>query len=133
MKLFVKLAHYGVRDSLLNWIRSFLSSRTQSTCEGHFSSTAPVTSGVPHGTVLGQLLFLVYINDLPSKVSSKDRLFADDCLLYRTFTTLADACQLQSDLENLQQWESDWQMHFNPDKFEVIRITTKWKQRTTPY
>ena len=66
-------------------------------------------------TALGPLLFLVYINDLSSKVSSKVRLFADDCLLYRIITTGADAFLLQSDLEKLQQWESDWKIHFNTD------------------
>ena len=133
-RLLAKLHHYGVRGQLLMWIRSFLSDRTQRVLvEGHFSSTAPLTSGVPQGTVLGPLLFLAYINDLPSRVTSKARLFADDCLLYRTITTEADSRQLQTDLDNLQQWESDCLMHFNPDKCEVIRITTKRKQRITPY
>ncbi|XP_062578982.1 uncharacterized protein LOC134240892 [Saccostrea cucullata] len=132
-RLLAKLDHYGVRGNLLNWIRSFLSGRTQKVLvEGHFSPTALVTSGVPQGTVLGPLL-LAYINDLPSRVRPKARLFADDCLLYRTITTEADARLHQMDLDNLQDWEIDWIMHFNPDKCEVIRITTKRKQRITPY
>jgi hypothetical protein len=91
------------------------------------SDTASVTSGVPQGTVLGPLLFLIYINDLPSKVNSTARLFADDCLLYRHIKTNDDTTSLQDDINDLQYWERDWQMHFNPDKCEVIRITTKGK------
>jgi hypothetical protein len=63
----------------------------------------------------------------PSKVNSTARLFADDCLLYRHIKTNEDTTSLQDDLNNLQDWERDWQMHINPDKCEVIRITTKRK------
>ena len=85
----------------------------------------PVVSGVPQGTVLGPLLFLLYINDLPQKVSSTARLFADDSLLYLQISSTADTAELQRDIDRLQQWEKDWQMSFNPSKCEVIRITTK--------
>lgn len=63
--------------------------------------------------------------------TSKARLFAD-CLLYSTITTEDDASHLQMDLENLQWWETDWLVHFNHNNCEVIRITTKGRQRTTP-
>ena len=125
-RLAVKLHHYGVRGKTLEWIRSFLADRTQQVVvDGETSKPANVSSGVPQGTVLGPLLFLVYINDLPSRVSSTSRLFADDCLLYRTINTEADTRSLQEDLDNLQKWEQDWMMSFNPDKCEVIRITNK--------
>ena len=81
-RLAIELDHYGIRGNLLQWINSFLANRTQQALvEGHTSSPAPVTSGVPQGTVLGPLLFLIYINDSPLKVSSTTRLFADDSLL----------------------------------------------------
>ena len=82
---------------------------------------------MPQGTVLGPLLFLAYINDLPSRVKATPRLFADDCFLYRIINSQKDAEALQDDLDALQQWEKDWLMSFNPDKFEVIRITKKRK------
>ena len=79
--------------------------------EGKSSDTNPVTSGVPQGTVLGPLLFLVYINDLPRCVhSSNTRLFADDCLIYKEIRTHQDAADLQSDLDALQRWEKQWLM-----------------------
>ena len=125
-RLLIKLEHYGVRGTTLQWIKSFLSNRTQKVViEGKSSSSAPVTSGVPQGTVLGPLLFLAYINDLPSKVHAKARLFADDCLLYHRIKTDEDAESLQDDLNKLQDWEADWKRHFNPDKCELIRITNK--------
>ena len=102
----------------IHWTgQSFLSNRTQEVVlEGKRSFTAAVTSGVPQGTVLGPILFLCYINDLPDQVSSTARLFADDCLLYRNINATADADTLQDDIDRLQKWEADWLMEFNPDK-----------------
>ena len=110
-RLASKLHHYGIRGRTLSWIQSFLANRTQRVAvEGVMSDSAPVTSGVPQGTVLGPLLFLVYINDLPAQVKSKARLFADDCLLYRKICSPDDRAALQRDLDSLQRWERDWLM-----------------------
>ena len=72
-----------------------------------------VVSGVPQGTVLGPLLFLLHINDLPSVVSSKVRLFADDCLIYRNIKNKEDQMALQKDLNLLENWGNTWGMRFN--------------------
>ena len=81
---------------------------------------------MPQGTVLEPLLFLSYINDLPDVVrSSHTKLFADDCLLFKSITTDRDQQALQSDLSSLQQWEKDWQMEFNPWKCTAIRVMPK--------
>ena len=94
---------------------------------------ATVTSGVPQGSVLGHLLFLLYINDMPQKVDSISGFFADDTLLYRKMLTIHDSQILQDDIDKLQQWEKDWKMSFNPSKCEVIRITRKWKPIAATY
>ena len=133
-RLAAKLKYHGVRGKTLRWIECFLSGRTQQVVvEGDQSAPAPVTSGVPQGTVLGPLLFLVYINDLPQRVTATSRLFADDCLIYRNINNTADSDALQKDLDSLQDWEQRWQMSFNPDKCETIRITNKTSTTTKGY
>lgn len=127
-RLLLKLHHVGVRGMLLSWIRDFLTGRTQQVVlEGKKSNTSNVSSGVPQGTVLGPLLFLVFINDLPDVVTSEIRLFADDALLYRIIRSAVDVTALKDDLRRLQDWEKTWLMSFNPDKCEVLRVTNKKK------
>ena len=127
-RLLNKLHYYGIRGSTLSWIENFLSGRKQRVLvEGATSLEAEVTSGVPQGTVMGPLLFLVFINDLPDSVSSNVKLFADDCLLYRTINSIHDSIALQQDLTSLEQWEHSWQMAFHPQKCTTIRITRKRK------
>ena len=105
-RLLMKLHHYGVRGHLHDWIASFLLGRSQQVVlDGQASSASTVSSGVPQDTVLGPLLFLLFINDLPSSVTSTTKLFADDCLLYRRIKSPEDQVTLQKDLKSLQQWE----------------------------
>ena len=125
-RLLLKLQHYGVRGNILAWIRDFLSDRTQEVVlDGTTSTRCSVTSGVPQGTVLGPLLFLVYINDMPSCVQSPARLFADDCLVYKKIRSQDDCIALQEDLQKLQEWEERWLMQFHPEKCEVITISNR--------
>ena len=87
-KLAIKLHDYGIRGPALKWVKGFLDNRHQSVIvNGSSSEPIPVSSGVPQGSVLGPLLFLIYINDLPMNVNSKVRLFADDAALYLTIST----------------------------------------------
>ena len=82
---------------------------------------------------MGPLFFLLYINDMPGKVVSTSRLFADDSLLYRRIKTIQDTVILQEDLRKLEKWEADWQMEFNSYKCETIRTTRKWTPIKTSY
>ena len=125
-KLLGKLTHYGIHGHLHGWITNFLKCREQSVVvDGTHSSPVYVESGVPQGTVLGPILFLLHINDLPDHVTSSVRLFADDCLLYRPIRSQDDQHLLQEDINSLTQWCSDWGMSFNADKCEVMRVTRK--------
>ena len=128
-RLVLKLDYYGIRGSTLNWIGQFLSGRTQQVLvEGHLSKSAPVTSGVPQGTVLGPSLFLVYINDLPEGLTSVVRLFADDTIVYRSIRSENDSYALQEDLGKLELWEGTWQMGFNVDKCSILTISKRKRQ-----
>ncbi len=125
-RLLHKLESYGIRGSLHSWIKSFLTLRSMKVViDGEASSEAKVISGVPQGTVLGPLLFLCHINDLPERVTSLVRLFADDCLLYRTIRNTADSIALQEDLKNLEKWAADWGMKFNASKCYILSIRKK--------
>ena len=129
-----KLHQYGIRGNALSWIRAFLGNRSQMVViEGEESRSVPVSSGVPQGSVLGPILFLVFINDLPEKLSSQVRLFADDTAVYLTIGGLDDATVLQNDLDKLSLWESQWDMEFNPSKCQVVWVTTARKAINTVY
>ena len=101
----------GINEQIWLWIYNFLKSRKQSVVvDGKQSSLIDVVSGVPQGTVLGPLLFLLHFIDLPSVVSSKVRLFADDCLIYRNIKNKEDQIALQKDLHLLENWGNTWGM-----------------------
>ena len=102
-----KLFRYGIGV----WIDSFLCFRQQRVVvNGVKSDWAPVLSGVPQGTVLGPLLFSLYINDISSDIESEIRLFADDCVCYREFKDEVDTLKLQRDIDRLGSWARKWGM-----------------------
>ena len=125
-RLLNKLNFYGIRGNALNWIEAFLTGKApQVVVDGETSDLAPVTSGVPQGSVLGPILFLTFINDMPESVSSRCRLFADDSIIYREVIMERDCDILQEDLFKLEKWEKTWGMSFNPTKCNIIHISRK--------
>jgi hypothetical protein len=116
-----KLQHYGIIGKSVRWIQNWLANRKQSVViDGSTSDAVSVDSGVPQGSVLGPGLFLYYINDLQSRLTSTVRLFADDTIAYLTISNNNDAETLQKDLDKLGHWENEWSMKFHPDKCTVL-------------
>jgi hypothetical protein len=125
-RLLKKLKDYGIQGNLLDWIRSFLSNRRQQVVvNGARSTWRPVTSGVPQGSVLGPILFVVYINDLPEMAKSQIKLFADDTKLFRRVNDAEDCEELQEDIDALEEWSRKWLLRFHPDKCKVLRLGGK--------
>ena len=125
-KLLHKLDRYGIRGPIHKWLTNFPTKRkVQIVLEGEASGEATVDSGVSQGTVLGPLLFLCHINDLPEAVNSKVRLFADDCLLYRDINTPQDHITLQEDLRHLEDWAKKWGMCFSAQKCYILLSRSK--------
>ena len=122
-RLLGKLESYGIQGDTLNWIRSFLHDRTQQVVvNGSMSNIAPVISGIPQGTVLGPVLFVIYINDLLDDVSSDGLMFADDTKIFRQISSLEDALHLQDDLKKMEKWSDTWLLKFNAEKCHVLTL-----------
>lgn len=126
-KLMIKLKTFKIHPLVFSWIEDWLNNREFSvTVNTHVSSVRDVTSGVPQGSVLGPLLFLLFINDLPSVVrSSQIRLFADDALLFKKIETPLDAEDLQKDLTAVADWADTWQLSLNIKKCEACSISRR--------
>ena len=122
-RLLHKLEAYGINGEVLRWIKAFLTDREQTVCvNGEKSKSAPVLSGVPQGSVLGPLLFVLYINDLPEHVKSLVYLFADDTKIAHQVVKAEDAQQIKEDLLALSKWSSTWLLQFNADKCHVLTL-----------
>ena len=103
--LLLKLQNHGIKGQLLEWISDFLTTRRQRVViDGHSSSWSEVTSGVPQGSILGPLLFLVYINDFPLAVKCNCGLSAHDSILHRKVTSASDCEELQTELYSADDW-----------------------------
>ena len=124
-RLLVKLQNNGIKGNLLQWIRSFLSGRPQCVnVNGILSDWKDVISGVPQGSVIGPILFVIFINDMPDEVKeSVCKLFADDCKLYRNVSS-SGLNDLQKELLNLENWSTTWQLPFNATKCKVLHFGT---------
>jgi hypothetical protein len=121
IRLLKKVESHGITGNVLRWIKNWLKERRQRVCiEGIESSWRQVESGVPQGSVLGPVLFLIYINDLDSRILNLILKFADDTKLYGSVANDKERANLQKDLETLEKWSLDWQLPFNVDKCKVV-------------
>ena len=124
-RLLVKLKGVGISENVLNWIKAFLSNRFQCVrVEDQCSSWKPVKSGIPQGSVLGPILFVIFINDMPEAVKSMCLLFADDAKLFRNVNLREDTNTeiLQHDVDSLTTWSGKWQLPFNIGKCKVLHL-----------
>ena len=126
--LLQKLCNFGISGSLLNWCKDYLTNREQRVViEGLSSSWTVIPSGVPQGSLLGPLFFVIFISDLPNVVTAGNTiaLYADDCKTSRVINCQSDYQVFQSDLDNLYSWSQQNLMDFNVKKCKVMRITKK--------
>jgi len=125
-RLKLKLHSYGIDGSLSEWLSDFLASRTQSVVINSIcSDKINVTSGIPQGSVLSPLLFVIYINDLPDVVQSHIKIFADDTKIFRSIESSTDHIYMQEDLSLLSNWAKKWQLPFNVSKCNLIHYGGK--------
>ena len=124
-KLLAKLKSYGIGGPVLTWIESFLTNRKQRVIVNEAKSDwAKVTSGVPQGSVLGPLLFVVFINDLPEVIDEDSTMYmyADDTKLYRHIRAIDDTEVAQSDIDAMDEWGEEWGMFFHPSKCHALKL-----------
>ena len=130
-----KLRNYNIGGSLLQWFTSYLHDCQQRvTTLGATSSQKPVCSGVPQGSILGPILFLLYVNDLPDALTNSTvACFADDTKIFRRIDFITDAILLQDDLNNLESWSKTSGLMFNEEKCKSISITRRRQSINHPY
>jgi hypothetical protein len=125
-RLLHKLEMFGISGILLKWLNSFLTNRTQCvSVNGSSSVWSDVLSGVPQGSVLGPLLFILYIDDLPLRITSDILLFADDVKIWKAISTPDDSKILQENLDALQNWSANWLLQFNTNKCAVLHLQSR--------
>ena len=129
-RLLLKLKALGIEGRLLDWIREWLKERRQRVVlGGEFSDWTTVTSGVPQGSVLGPVLFVIFINDIDEGIRSRIWKFADDLKMMGKVTAQEDIEQIKIDIDKLVEWSEDWQLSFNLDKCKVMHIGSKNKEQ----
>ena len=122
-RLGLQLMNHGISGKTLAWIESWLSGRQQRVIlNGSKSNWENVLSGVPQGSVMGPILFLIFINTIESNIDSKVLKFADDLKIFRVIGDKCDEEVLQLDLDNLVEWSNIWQMNFNVNKCKVMQL-----------
>ena len=118
-----KLKTFGFNNKLLNWFTDYLSERSQTVIvEGKQYENLPVISGVPQGSILGPLLFMLYVNDISDGCSSTVSSFADDVKIFRKIKSASDSDVLQNDLKLLEIWAKRWKMYFNVKNVKLCQF-----------
>ncbi|XP_076041896.1 uncharacterized protein LOC143025774 [Oratosquilla oratoria] len=119
----IKLKGVGIEGDIRKWIQAFLENRRQRVAiRGVYSTWLDVWSGVPQGSLLGPVLFLIFINDLFDDIQSSGKLFADDAKIYRRVNSHDNKIVLQEDLCRLQEWSAKWLLKFNMEKCKVMHV-----------
>ena len=134
-ELLHKLRSVGVWGSLWKWIENYLASRLQCVAiNGSVSELLPVMSGVLQGNILGPLLFIIYINDLPVVIQhSTILLFADDTKCAKSVASQSEYQQLQNDLDSLDTWSHTWNLSFNENKFRFLQFSANASNDPHPH
>ena len=123
-RLIKQVESFGITGKALEWIKSFLSDRRQRVRVNSSTSTwKPVVSGIPQGSILGPILFTLYVNDIPSQLQSIIAMYADDTKLFSALLS-ENPNNLVGDLQVLEEWSKRFQMKFHPDKCHVMHIGT---------
>jgi hypothetical protein len=131
IRLLNKLSSFGIKGNIQNWIKAFLLDRKQRVkIKGHVSAWAPVISGVPQGSVLGPLLFVLYINDIVENLQCKCYLYADDMKIYTVVKSQDDIARLQLDVNEVVDWAENWLIKLNVSKCKVLSINAKNKNKS---
>jgi len=129
-RLLFQLKNYGINTKICEWVKSFLTGRKQAVkINSSISEWHEVTSGIPQGSVLGPILFVIFINDLPDCVNSSPYMFADDTKIYREIRSINDRNMLQNDLDKLFNWSCNSRLKFHPGKCKVLEISSKYTQQ----
>lgn len=133
--LLFKLRQYGINGELLQWLNDYLYNRKQSVVVGsEISSILSLTAGVPQGSALGPLLFLIYVNDIAEHLLSVTRLFADDSSLAVSSNNMQYIeTTLNQDLQKINDWSRQWLVNFNPNKTEIMIFPSSVTFRPTLY
>jgi len=138
-RLLNKIKSYNINQRLILWIQGFLCSRKQSIrVNGEFSSWFDVVSGIPQGSILGPLLFLVYINDLPELCASQDDssklyLYADDAKISKVVSKKTDQLDLQAIMNTVKTWSDEWLLQLNIDQCKTVSYYLKYPPLDTQY
>ena len=130
-RLLQKIANIGIDGKVHKWVKSFLSGRKHRvSVESELSCWANVKSGIPQGSVLGPILFVIFINDMPNTIRSFGQLFADDAKIFRNIKSPSDSDCLHEDIDKLTEWSIRWQLPFNESKCKSMHIGYKneWRK-----